>query len=680
MKKSFSKAIVFIGITLLFSLPGFAQWVNTPGSNTAIADTAGEQILPKIGATSDGGAFISWYDSRGGNGMYKIYLQRINKKGEPQWQANGMLVSDEPSMTFVTDYDMAVDADDNAIVVFADVRNGADLDVFAYKIDSDGNFVWSADGVELSTIGDFNASPKVVVTDAGNYVFVWPGSDTLQHIGMQKLSNDGQKMWGETEKTIEPAASHNLSYPDAVPALGDDVIVIWTDYTGPFFSPITNDIFTQKFDADGNPKWDAANVGVYTGLSGLPGYEWPHLISDHNGGAFYSWYADRDGNNLFEAFVHHIDSSGTAVFAENGISASTLGSMHHISPALAFMPATGELFAYWIEENGLQSVFGIYGQKFSAQGERLWPDDGKMFLAVADPEIQGLTPIAGSDEIYVTYLRRPSGSFSLMNLYAMITDRNGNVVGNEPVLLSDAASSKGSLVGAVSSHNVLMSAWDDERNDGGAIYAQNLNPDGSLGYQALPVSFAITSPSDSSEWTQLPVPVTFTVANFTVDSTNGDGYIRALLNGSPLANVVNTDTLWLDTLEVGNNELVLELVDPEGNPLSPAISDTVVLIYTEPLAIEPGTGVARSFALAQNYPNPFNPGTTIAFELPQSAKIELGVFDITGRKVATIAAGNYAAGHYSLNFDAKNLASGVYFYRLTAENSVRLTRKMMILK
>ena len=112
-----------------------------------------------------------------------------------------------------------------------------------------------------------------------------------------------------------------------------------------------------------------------------------------------------------------------------------------------------------------------------------------------------------------------------------------------------------------------------------------------------------------------------------------------------------------------------------------APGDTVLLRDLQAVGIgEPPASVAEGFALHQNYPNPFNPSTTIAFDLPKSAEIELAIFDIAGRKVATVAAGKYAAGSHSLNFDAAHLASGVYFYQLRAANGLRLSRKMLVLK
>ncbi len=95
---------------------------------------------------------------------------------------------------------------------------------------------------------------------------------------------------------------------------------------------------------------------------------------------------------------------------------------------------------------------------------------------------------------------------------------------------------------------------------------------------------------------------------------------------------------------------------------------------------EPTIDLPQSVELQQNYPNPFNPTTSIAFGLPESGRVRLEVFDMLGRKVATLLNGeNKSAGQHTLNFDARNLASGLYIYRLQVGNHV-LTKKMTLIK
>ena len=83
--------------------------------------------------------------------------------------------------------------------------------------------------------------------------------------------------------------------------------------------------------------------------------------------------------------------------------------------------------------------------------------------------------------------------------------------------------------------------------------------------------------------------------------------------------------------------------------------------------------------LNQNCPNPFNPTTQITYELPQQSDVTLQVFDLTGRQVAILVNEQVNAGTHTANFDASNLSSGVYVYRLQA-GSVVLSRKLTLIK
>ena len=90
--------------------------------------------------------------------------------------------------------------------------------------------------------------------------------------------------------------------------------------------------------------------------------------------------------------------------------------------------------------------------------------------------------------------------------------------------------------------------------------------------------------------------------------------------------------------------------------------------------------------LDQNYPNPFNSDTVIRFALPESADVELAVYNLAGQRVATLVRGGREAGMYIVRWDGRDdggraLASGVYLYRLSWQNGQRMeTRKLLLVK
>ena len=97
------------------------------------------------------------------------------------------------------------------------------------------------------------------------------------------------------------------------------------------------------------------------------------------------------------------------------------------------------------------------------------------------------------------------------------------------------------------------------------------------------------------------------------------------------------------------------------------------------ITIKPRTQKTLSSLILSNFPNPFNASTRIEFDLPRAGKVELNVFDITGRRVAALIHEPLSAGHHIADFDAAHLPSGVYLYRLHTNESVQ-TKKMILLK
>jgi len=96
-------------------------------------------------------------------------------------------------------------------------------------------------------------------------------------------------------------------------------------------------------------------------------------------------------------------------------------------------------------------------------------------------------------------------------------------------------------------------------------------------------------------------------------------------------------------------------------------------------SVEELDNLPNQFVLNQNYPNPFNPTTNITFTIPQSSDVKLEVFNTVGQRVITLVNGVRNAGTHTITFDASNLASGVYLYRLTSGNNVQIN-KMLLLK
>ena len=123
-------------------------------------------------------------------------------------------------------------------------------------------------------------------------------------------------------------------------------------------------------------------------------------------------------------------------------------------------------------------------------------------------------------------------------------------------------------------------------------------------------------------------------------------------------------------------------IDNQGNlphPGSYYIVDDLAFSAATGINDEPITGMPAAFELKQNYPNPFNPVTHIRYAIPQAAQVKLEVYNSLGQKVTDLVNEQKAAGQHVAEFNASELPSGIYFYRITA-GSYQKMMKMMLMK
>jgi hypothetical protein len=136
--------------------------------------------------------------------------------------------------------------------------------------------------------------------------------------------------------------------------------------------------------------------------------------------------------------------------------------------------------------------------------------------------------------------------------------------------------------------------------------------------------------------------------------------------------VVVFDTCWDDR----NGSVAF--IDESGEiEITPAIQRGFLSIGS--VGIDPDNRIPGEFSLCQNYPNPFNASATIEYSLHYGGPVRLEVFDLLGRRVTTLVEGAQAAGEHEVIWEANDVPSGVYFYRLSADGFVE-TKRMLLLK
>ncbi|HPS66168.1 MAG TPA: agmatine deiminase family protein, partial [Ignavibacteria bacterium] len=161
---------------------------------------------------------------------------------------------------------------------------------------------------------------------------------------------------------------------------------------------------------------------------------------------------------------------------------------------------------------------------------------------------------------------------------------------------------------------------------------------------------------------------TDTTAGFTpITMTAASDTFKAYIPQKP----ANTKIYYyIEATSVSGKSICKPMTAPSGNYRFTVTQPTI--------AGEEGT-LPEKFALSQNYPNPFNPSTVINFSIPKNGFVSLKIYDVLGREISSLVNEFRHAGKYSVEFNASNLASGIYFYRITAGEFSDI-KKMVIMK
>lgn len=174
-----------------------------------------------------------------------------------------------------------------------------------------------------------------------------------------------------------------------------------------------------------------------------------------------------------------------------------------------------------------------------------------------------------------------------------------------------------------------------------------------------------------------PNPVYY---NYTYKANDPDGQPVAFsLIAGPAGSSLTTDGVfsWAPAIAQAGSSFVINVQVTDGT----LTAASTVIIFADPVitSVDEYSGIPTEYVLMQNYPNPFNPTTSIRFGLPTESNVRLSVFNILGQEVAVLVNQTMSAGFHKVNFDASQLTSGLYFYKVQAENFVQV-KKMLLMK
>ncbi|UCD76006.1 MAG: hypothetical protein JSV91_03605 [Phycisphaerales bacterium] len=471
-----SNLICFAAVFAI-SAVGHAQWSDDPSVNLTVDDREGMQTEPQICPTSDGGCYASWFDDV--ESGYDVYLQRLDAAGYAQWAHNGIRIA-ERSNTWCANHGMAVDAEDHAVIIFRDIRDGFDQ-IVAMRISPEGELVWGAGGVQLTNNDldwPFVGTPRVDVASDGSILVGW----TLEpNVYLHRLDHAGNAVWEEAV-VISDDQDRVINLCEIHASDAGSVIASWTTMDCP------RHLFAQKIDTDGNALWVEDREGrrrggvvVYDG-GALPMGYFPPFVTDGMGGAVFAWYGT---SPALQCYAQHVMADGRERFPHNGVEVSTNMYRTRVTPAVSFDALTRETYVFWREQAFQPTRYGLYGQKLSEDGTRQWTDEGRAILPLGDTDVSQIRTLPTQDGAMVFFCAAPpSDEYSVQ---AVRVDGEGQIAWDDGfVMLADRASHR--LRAVMSAYDIALLAWAGAVTGDQDIIAQNVHGDGTLGLRYADVN------------------------------------------------------------------------------------------------------------------------------------------------------------------------------------------------
>ena len=255
-------------LVLFLSLKSFAQWNINTAINTPICTEAAKQIDPRIMEDGVGGAYITWKDYRPTNALPDIYIQRIDAKGNVKWISNGIGVC-----TDIKDQStpaICSDMKGGAIVAWSDWRTGIERDLYAQRIDSNGNIKWMVNGANISNLSNREHSEKITSDGKGGVIIAFEKQIAgVWDVWAQRLDSSGNKMWGAGGIRVCPTDTNKSKRNHRIAKdRSGGAIISWQDNrTGADNYTNTNyDIYAQRINANGILLWGNTGKPISVGI------------------------------------------------------------------------------------------------------------------------------------------------------------------------------------------------------------------------------------------------------------------------------------------------------------------------------------------------------------------------------------------------------------------------------
>lgn len=620
-------------------------------------------------ATADSGFVVVWY--RNDNGQHNIIGQLLNSSGV---KIDSNFVINDANILNGSRPVVASDSTGNFVVTWYDYRNSY-AQIYAQKFINDttsgDNFKISEDELKAA-----KSYLSCAINDNDNIISAWRdyGEPTLYRIVSRLIDSNDQPIASSKVVNLDSLSSSE-TYPSLTVMNDGSFIVVWTDTRN-----INYKTYFQRYDAEGNPlgtninnddKRDQYNPKIALLKDGNFLLIWREYITNiYSQAEVLGQKYFKTGEKIGDTFiVSSIDRKGDA-YAPDVCSNSK-----------------GEFVVTWQKRNG--NIYSLVAKKFDSNGNIVKND----FLVTDDTTSYKYRPKAGIDSLgnfAITYYSRKNNNYDIfLHRY-----NSSGVELDSAIVVNDDKTHSTQYYPDISVNPAgdCIIAWYDYRSPNGVYFQKYKNIGSTDSFEKVDSNMAVADYVISN---CTPTVSLQNNGEFVISWTEWNGSSTGSFNNlkfriynsdlAPLTDVMNA------TISQERNQINQDIVFKDNkvfnvwqdNHEHGVGYDIWANVYNFGYLV---TGVNNkkintpiNFKLSQNYPNPFNPTTVISYQFPVAGYVSLKVYDILGREVATLVNQRQNPGQHQVTFNASNLASGTYFYRLRTGDFVQV-KKMLLLK
>lgn len=438
--------------------------------------------------TSDnaGGAIFTWVDTR--NGTQDIYAQRVNSNGNLLWPVDGVMICEAASDQFSPR--LTGDGSGGAIITWYDNRNG-DNDIYAQRVDATGAVQWTADGVAICTATGTQNAQQLIGDGSGGAIIVWSdgrGGSSNADILAQRINSSGAVLWAANGVAVCTASSLQ-NIPQLVSDGAGGAIIAWEDWRN--FSQA--DIYVQRISSNGFTNWTFNGV-VVCSESNLAHQYNIRIVSDGNGGAIMCWLDARNFSSNTDIYGQKVNASGVMQWLNNGVAVCTASAIQ-VSEQMISDGSGGAIITWEDRRSGRD----IYTQRINTSGSIQWTANGIVVCNAGGTQEAPQLAAGGSGSAVILWTDLRNGSEDIYVQGINATGTASWASGGVPV--SNESHSQFSAQLITDGAGGAIIAWEDLRSElSYDIYSSKLLANGTLPLRLLSFSAGVNKDDVLLEW------------------------------------------------------------------------------------------------------------------------------------------------------------------------------------